>query len=87
MIAGLYGNVRKLIRHTEAADIVETAYNDYANAGQRASLVQELYGPAFALFKEEQLPRPLTQILAESSEHKESILKYLKESLVLLCQK
>lgn len=35
----------------EAAEIIECAYNDYANASQRAALVEEFYGPSFALFK------------------------------------
>lgn len=89
MIAGLYGNVRRLIRHTEAAEIVETAYNDYANAAQRSALIQEFYGPTFALFKTDDSapPKPLTQILSENSEHHDPILKHLKESLLPLCDK
>ncbi len=89
MISSLHGNVRKLIRHEVASEIVEIAYNDYANACQRAALMQEFYGPTFALFKDEQTnpPRPLTQILSENSEHKESILKHMKESLLPLCNK
>ena len=35
----------------EAAEIIECAYNNYANAQQRAALVEEFYGPSFALFK------------------------------------
>ena len=35
----------------EAAEIVECAYNDFANAQQRAALIEEFYGPSFALFK------------------------------------
>ena len=52
MISSLYGHVRKLIRHTEGAEVVEMAYNDYANLGQRTALVQEFYGTEFALFKD-----------------------------------
>ena len=51
MISSLYGHVRKLIRHSEAGEIVELAYNDYANAAQRTALIQEFYGSEFALFK------------------------------------
>ena len=89
MIASLYGNVRRLIRHTEASEIVEIAYNDYANALQRAALVEEFYGPTFALFKSDGStpPRPLTTILAENCDSRESILKHLKESLLPLCDK
>ena len=39
-----YGHVRRLIRHTEAASLLESAYNDYANAHQREALTREFYG-------------------------------------------
>ena len=39
-----YGHVRRLIRHTEAASLLELAYNDYANAHQREALTREFYG-------------------------------------------
>ena len=48
---GFHGNVRKLIRHKEAAEIVDFAYNDYATAPQRLFLLEEFYGPAFTMFK------------------------------------
>ena len=51
VISSLYGGVRKLIRHSEAGEVVELAYNDYADAAQRAALIQEFYGSEFALFK------------------------------------
>lgn len=38
------GHVRRLIRHTEAASLLELAYNDYANAHQREALTREFYG-------------------------------------------
>lgn len=88
-MCSLHGNVRKLIRHTVAAEIIEVAYNEYANACQRAALIQEFYGPTFALFKDQYTnpPRPLTLILSENVEHKDSILKHMKESLLPLCDK
>ena len=39
-----YGHARRLIRHTEAASLLEFAYNDYANAHQREALTREFYG-------------------------------------------
>ena len=39
-----YDHVRWLIRHTEAASLLELAYNDYANAHQREALTREFYG-------------------------------------------
>ena len=47
----LHGHVPKMMRHKDAAEVVELAYNDYANVQQRQSLVEEFYGPSFALFK------------------------------------
>jgi hypothetical protein len=35
----------------EASDLVEFAYNEYANAPQRLSLLEDFYGPSFILFK------------------------------------
>ena len=49
VISALYDHVRRLIRHKEASEVVETAYNDYANASQRASLIRQFYGPQFML--------------------------------------
>ena len=44
-----YGHVRRLIRHTEAASLLESAYNDYANAHQREALTREFYGVIVSL--------------------------------------
>jgi len=44
-----YGHVRRLIRHTEAASLVELAYNDYANVHQREALTREFYGVIVSL--------------------------------------
>lgn len=35
----------------EAASILETIYSEYANAEQKAFLIQEFYGADFAFFK------------------------------------
>ena len=35
----------------EASDVVEYAYNEYANASQRLALLEDFYGPSFQLFK------------------------------------
>ena len=47
----MYGQIKKLIRHKEAAPILEMAYNVYANSAQRFCMMEEFYGPRFALFK------------------------------------
>ncbi len=52
-----------MIKHADAGEVVETAYNEYANGKQRTALVQEFYGSEFALFKSDvskgRLPRSL----------------------------
>jgi pumilio family protein 6 len=51
VITDFYGKVRKLIRHKEASLILDEAYSQFANATQRAHLMEEFYGPEFAIFK------------------------------------
>nr|CCK33030.1 RNA-binding protein PufA [Platynereis dumerilii] len=40
----IYGKVSKLVRHKEAAEVVEYALHDFANAAQRAAVIEEFYG-------------------------------------------
>ena len=51
VMSEFHGKVRKLIRHKEASVIIDEAYSQYANAAQRLSLMEEFYGPEYALFK------------------------------------
>jgi len=53
VISALYGHVRALVRRSEASEVVEFAYNEYANLEQRTCLVLEFYGSEFAIFKDE----------------------------------
>ena len=52
LIKCYYSHVQSLVRHKEAIELVELAYNDYANASERFLLIQEFYGPQFAVFKD-----------------------------------
>ena len=64
------------------------AYNDYANASERAALVQEFYGRRFALFKSrEGEEKSLKEILTESTQEKNSVLEHMKEALFKLLDK
>lgn len=45
----LMKNARKLLAHKTAGPVVETAYNDHANAKQRLAFSQQFYGPEFML--------------------------------------
>lgn len=96
VIKSLYGHVRKLIRHSEAGDVVEVAYNDYANATQRKALIQEFYGTDFALFKDtspEGVTNPahplgtLGEVLENNSARRKGILTHMKDSLLPLLDK
>jgi pumilio family protein 6 len=86
VIACLYGNVRRLIRHSEAAGVVEYAYNEYANAEQRSALVEEFYGPQFALFKTTGV-RQLPDLFKSDESKKPLIMRYLHESITPLLDK
>lgn len=60
--------------------MVETAYNDWANASQRAQLSQEFYGPEFKLFKDEGITT-LGAALAKYPEKKDTFLKYMNSTI------
>lgn len=63
-----------------ASKILETAYNDWANASQRALLAQEFYGPEFKLFKESDVTT-LDAALKKHPEKKEAFLKFMNQSI------
>eukprot|EP00731_Ephydatia_muelleri_P017988 Em0011g28a len=86
IISSLYGHVCKLIRHTEASEIVELAYNMHASAQQRTNLMEEFYGPQFALFKSTKA-QTVDEILSNHEDQRSSILKNMKEALVPLLEK
>jgi pumilio family protein 6 len=54
-----HGRVRKLVRHRDAAPVLEFAYTTAANGPQRRSLLAEFYGPQYALFHS---GRPLDEV-------------------------
>ncbi|CAH1774282.1 unnamed protein product [Owenia fusiformis] len=81
-----YGHVKKLIRHAEAAEVVEYGYNDWANAPQRAALVEEFYGPSFALFKTPEI-KTLEQIMTSEPTKRETILSNMRDALSPLIDK
>ena len=87
IIESFYGNVKKLLRHSEAAQIVEKAYNDVANHKQRSLLLQEYYGNEFAALKDPNTCY-LHQVLEKVNPiQRKSILSQFKEELVVLIEK
>ncbi|KAL4236270.1 hypothetical protein ACF0H5_004657 [Mactra antiquata] len=81
-----HGHVRQLIRHKTAADVVEYAYNEYANAHQRLSLLEDFYGPSFCLFKTPDI-KCLGQIMLSQPDKREMILRNMREALMPLIDK
>ncbi|XP_052255942.1 pumilio homolog 3-like [Dreissena polymorpha] len=81
-----HGHVRKLIRHRIAADVLEYAYNEYANAHQRLSLLEDFYGPSFCLFKTPDI-KCLGQIMLSQPDKREMILRNMREALLPLIDK
>ena len=87
--------MRKFIRRSEASDIVEFAYNEYANLEQRTALVQEFYGSEFAVFKSDitsPSSQPVTQdvlghVLGQHPDKSAHILARMRDSLLPLVDK
>ncbi|XP_075683712.1 pumilio homolog 3 [Rhinoderma darwinii] len=86
IIKSFKGQVKKLLRHSEASYIVEYAYNHKAILEQRNMLCEELYGNTFRFYKSTVHPS-LDQVLEAHPEKKASILDEMKQILVPLAQK
>ncbi|KAI8616201.1 armadillo-type protein [Chytriomyces sp. MP71] len=80
------GQVRKLMRHRDAAFVIEEAYSQFANAAQRNSLMEEFYGPEYALFKGEKA-KTLAAILTENPSKKAAITKNMRETISSFLEK
>lgn len=85
VIKGLHGHVIRLMRHKEAALVVETAYNDHATAEQRSDLIQEFYGGEYAVFKNKS-GGDMATILSAHPDRKK-LLSSMKDSLLRLVDK
>lgn len=86
LFTSFHGHVRKLIRHKEASDIIEYAFNEYATAPQRLAILEEFYGPTFSMFKE-RVHQSLDQIMEEQPEKKEMVIRSMREALMPLIDK
>jgi len=80
------GQIKKMIRHKEASDILEYAYNEFATQTQRLAILEEFYGPAFALFKD-RVHQSLDQIMSNQPEKKNMVVRSMKECLEPLIDK
>jgi len=86
IIKSFHGKVKKLIKHQDACRILDEVYDKFANAAQKTSLVEEFYGPEYAVFKVAS-GRSIEEIFSDDPAKKDSVMKYMKESFVSLCQK
>lgn len=80
------GRVAKSMRHKEASHVIEAIFSDYANNQRKQKIIQEFYGPEFALFKRDQAV-PLATVIAEQPDKRAGIAKSLEEHLSVLLNK
>lgn len=91
VVAEFYGHVRQMIKHPEAAWILDDVYRGIAAPMQKASLLSEWYGAEFAIFKngrgEVSPSADLRYILQEHPEKRTPIMRSLFELINGLIQK
>ncbi|PAV71204.1 hypothetical protein WR25_26719 [Diploscapter pachys] len=80
------GHAVSLLRITHSAEVLETAYNDFANAQQRFDIISEFYGKEFVLFRTDK-PRTLEEIVAEEPSKKKLITQHLEEIIQTVIEK
>ncbi|KAK6737963.1 hypothetical protein RB195_020201 [Necator americanus] len=86
IIRAFRGHAVSLMRIVFAAEVLECAYNDYANAQQRFDIVSEFYGKEFVIFQSDK-PRTLDEIVAEEPSKKKLIIQHLEEQIFTLVDK
>ncbi len=80
------GRVADLTRHKVANNIVESLFNEYANAQQRNHMLQEFCGPEFRAFKEDDV-RTVAQLIEKHPMKKKDIVRHLGDNVNTLVQK
>uniref|UniRef100_A0AAR2JEZ5 Pumilio homolog 3 n=1 Tax=Pygocentrus nattereri TaxID=42514 RepID=A0AAR2JEZ5_PYGNA len=80
------GNVRQMLRHSEASSVVEYAYNDKAILSQRLMLTEELYGNTFQVCKSS-VCSTLDKVLESNLEKHESVMEEMQQILTPMAQK
>ena len=90
VIPEFYGHVRRMMKHPEAAWILDDVYRGAATAKQKATLLREWYGAEFAIFRPEKDYKPqsdLKVLLTENPEKRAPIMRSLFELINQLVQK
>ncbi|XP_049850690.1 pumilio homolog 3 [Schistocerca gregaria] len=86
LIGQFYGQVTLLMRHPNAAAVIEYIYESIATPKQRADLVIEFYGGEFVHFKGES-KLTLEGILRDHPEKKPTILAHIRQSIMPIINK
>eukprot|EP01087_Luapelamoeba_hula_P009622 TRINITY_DN2503_c0_g1_i1.p1 TRINITY_DN2503_c0_g1~~TRINITY_DN2503_c0_g1_i1.p1 ORF type:complete len:703 (-),score=184.87 TRINITY_DN2503_c0_g1_i1:15-2123(-) len=91
IIKEFFGKVKQLIRHKEAAVVMEYIYSEIASRLQRAIMISEFYGPAIALAiaasQSQKKPMTLAQALAADPDQKPIALNNMKETIEAIIEK
>ncbi|XP_033095268.1 pumilio homolog 3-like [Anneissia japonica] len=86
IMSSFHGSVCKMVRHKEASEVIEMAYNNHANLKQRSALLEEFYGPSFAVFKKEGV-ESLNDIIEAEPEKKRQITEHMAKTLTSMVDK
>ncbi|KAI9500060.1 Pumilio y domain member 6 [Coemansia spiralis] len=82
IIGSFKGSVAKLLKHKEAAMVIEELFAVYANSAERQMMVAELYGAEFTLFNEHK--RGLEGL---EPVKRDAVLRSLGSTLLVLLEK
>lgn len=74
------GHIRELLRHTEGAQVLELAYNDYANKDERREIILEVFSSEFTHYKPDLYS--LKEVVGSDATKQTKISKNLKDYLV-----
>ena len=80
IISEFSSHVRELLRHSEGGQVLELAYNDYANKEQRREIHLEIFSPEFKHFKPDLYS--LKEVVEGDETKRTKISKNLKDFLV-----
>jgi len=77
----IIGNVRQLMSHKDASNIVEHAYSLVANSQQKGALLSELYGDYYDVLVKTSMQAELAELLEQQPDEAEKVLDGMGEVL------
>ena len=89
IMRAMRGKCVELLRHAYAGDVLELAYNDYANGRQRSEIAFEFFGPhaALTLLEEGDAQKALGDLLAKNTEKRQAMMARVRETLLTLADR